>query len=88
VIGTGGTLLADFGLGTITLRRAGTDREEVIRQVEPAAGPLARQAAHLLAVVDGTETPRVTLRDGLSALEVTDALIRSAENRSWVTVGE
>jgi D-apiose dehydrogenase len=86
IIGTGGTLFADFGLGTITLRRAGTDREEVIRQVEPAAGPLTRQASHLLAVADGTEQPRVTLRDGLAALEATEALIQSAENRCWVDV--
>lgn len=86
IIGTGGTLLADFGLGTIALRRAGTDREELIRQIEPAAGPLTRQAAHLLAVARGTEQPRVTLRDGLAALEVTAALIGSAKHRTWVAI--
>jgi predicted dehydrogenase len=86
IVGTGGTLTADIGAGTVTVRRGGQAHDEVHSLAEAPAVPLARQAAHLLAVARGEESPRVTLDDGLAALAVTNALIRSAPTRSWVTV--
>jgi predicted dehydrogenase len=86
VVGTGGTLTADIGTGTVTVRRGGEDHDEVHSLAEAPVVPLARQAAHLLAVARGDDAPRVTLDDGLAALAVTNALIRSAPTRSWVTV--
>lgn len=86
VVGSGGTLQADFREGTVALRMAGEEVERSIRQVESAADALARQARHLLAVAAGDEEPRVTLADGLAALETTDALVRSAGTRGWVEV--
>lgn len=86
IVGTGGTLVADIGSGVITVRRRGEDHDRLYDLSEAPAGPLSRQAAHLLAIAAGTETPRVTLDDGLAALAVTDALIRSAPTRSWVRI--
>ena len=86
VVGSGGVVFADIGRGTVTLRRAGEEFDRSFDLAEPAAVPLGRQAAHLLAVAAGDEEPKVGLRDGLAALAVTDALIRSAVDRSWVTV--
>lgn len=86
IVGTGGSIFADIGQGKVTLRIAGESGEHVIQQVEPNSEPLRRQAKHLLAVAAGNEVARVTLTDGLAALEVTDALIRSSVERSWVSV--
>ncbi len=86
VVGSGGVLFADIGRGTVRLRQAGADDERLVDLAEPASVPLGRQAAHLLAVARGEEQPRVGLRDGLAALAVTDALIRSAADRRWVQV--
>jgi len=86
VVGSGGTLQADFRHGNVVLRMAGEDGERSISQVESAADALASQARHLLAVAQGDVAPRVTLADGLAALETTDSLIRSASTRGWVEV--
>ncbi|MFB2596637.1 Gfo/Idh/MocA family protein [Herbiconiux sp. P17] len=86
IVGSEGALFADIGRGTIALRRGGEVFDRAFDLAEPASVPLGRQAAHLLAVASGAEQPRVGLRDGLAALAVTDALIRSAADRSWVAV--
>lgn len=86
VVGSGGTLFADIARGTVEVRAAGEEGTRQYSYAEPAATPLARQAAHLLAVAEGRQEPRVTLRDGLAALAATDALIRSAQTRTWTAV--
>lgn len=86
VIGTGGTLFADIARGRVTVRRAGEDFDQLFDLAEPPAEPLARQAAHLLAVAAGEEAPRVGIRDGLAALTVTEALIASARDHRWTPV--
>jgi predicted dehydrogenase len=42
------------------------------------ADPLARQLAHFCAVIRGETTPRVTARDGLANLRVTEAIAEAA----------
>ncbi|MFW6598223.1 Gfo/Idh/MocA family protein [Propionibacteriaceae bacterium Y2011] len=86
VIGTDGSLTADLGGGTTEVRRTGVDGAQRFADLAPAGVALTRQAAHLLAVARGDEEPRVTLADGLAALQVADALRTSAPTRSWVTV--
>lgn len=86
--GTEGVLFADIRHGRISLRRAGEDHERRYDLAESPAEPLARQAAHLLAVADGVAEPRVTLADGVAALAVADALTRSAETRTWTAVAD
>lgn len=86
VLGTGGTLQLDVGRGEVILRRKGAEHDERFDLAEAPAVPLRRQAEHLLALAAGTESPRVTLQDGLAAMSVTDALIRSAAGRTWEPV--
>ena len=88
VVGSGGSLFADIGRGTITVRAARDNYDREFALAEPAAVPLTRQATHLLAIADGSETPRVTYLDGMAALATTDALMRSAVTRSWIAVPE
>jgi D-apiose dehydrogenase len=85
IVGTEGILMTDVARGRVTVRRAGAD-DAVEDLAEPPSAPLTRQAAHLLAVADGREAPVAGLRDGLAALEVAAALIRSAPGRTWEKV--
>lgn len=88
VIGTHGSLVADIGAGTTTVRRVGSAALETYDDRAPAAAALARQASHLLAVARGEETPAVSLADGVAAIQVADALRSSAPTRNWVNLTE
>lgn len=46
--------------------------------------PLARQMAHFVDVISGQATPRVTARDGLENLRVTEAIARAARQGTVV----
>lgn len=83
VVGTGGSLLADFGRGTLTIRAVGDDGEQLHSYPETPAIALRRQLDHLLDVADEAASPLVGLDDGLAALAVTDALRESATTSSW-----
>lgn len=50
------------------------------------ADPLARQLDHFVAVVRGTATPLVSVRDGLQNLRVTDAIALAVARRAEVEV--
>src|SRR6266704_6474530 len=50
------------------------------------ADPLARQLAHFCAVIRGEATPRVTARDGLANLRVTEAIAEAARTRTTITL--
>lgn len=84
IVGTGGSLLADFGRGTLTVRAAGDAAEQLYSYPETAAVALRRQLDHLLDVADGTASPLVSLDDGLAALAVADALRASAAAGTWI----
>ncbi|NED97818.1 Gfo/Idh/MocA family oxidoreductase [Phytoactinopolyspora alkaliphila] len=86
VAGTGGSLLADFGRGTLTIRAAGEDFDQHRSYPEAPSAALGRQARHLLDVARGAVTPAVSLDDGLAALAVTDALRASAVSDDWVSL--
>ncbi|PZF86694.1 Gfo/Idh/MocA family protein [Jiangella anatolica] len=86
VVGTGGSLLADVGRGTLTLRRAGEDADRLQSFAEPPAAALGRQLDHLLEVAAGAAAPLVGLDDGLAALAVADALRASAASGDWTAV--
>jgi D-apiose dehydrogenase len=86
VIGTGGSLMADLTRGTLTLRRSGETHDQLHVHVEAPAAALGRQADHLLAIARGEEEPVATLDDGIAALAMADALIRSADERAWTAV--
>lgn len=87
VIGSGGTLFADIARGVLTVRRAGETLERIHDLAEPASEPLARQAAHLLALAaDPGLAPLVGIDDGLAALRTAEAMIHSASAGGWCAV--
>ncbi|GAA2619944.1 hypothetical protein GCM10010399_58840 [Dactylosporangium fulvum] len=83
VLGTGGSLLADLGRGTIAVRAGSADRVVLHELPEPAAAALARQAAHLVAVCRGEVPPQVTLADGVAALAASEAVRRATATHVW-----
>ncbi len=50
------------------------------------ADPLARQLAHFCAVIRGEATPRVTARDGLANLRVTEAIAEAARTGTTINL--
>ena len=48
------------------------------------ADPLERQLAHFCAVIRGDTQPRVTVRDGLANLRVTEAIVEAARTRKAI----
>ena len=52
------------------------------------ADPLARQLAHFCAVILGEAKPRVTARDGLANLRVTEAIAEAARTGTTITLDE
>lgn len=50
------------------------------------ADPLQRQLAHFCAVIRGEATPRVTARDGLANLRVTEAIAEAARSGKTITL--
>ncbi len=48
--------------------------------------PLARQLAHFCAVIRGETSPRVTARDGLANLRVTEAVAQAARTGTTITL--
>ena len=50
------------------------------------ADPLARQLAHFCAVIRGEAKPRVTARDGLANLRVTEAIAEAARTGTTITL--
>lgn len=84
VVGTGGSLFADLGRGDLTVRTVEGGVVQTSHAEPPAAG-LRRQAEHLLDVAAGVAAPVVTLRDGLAAIAIADALRESAASGSWTT---
>jgi predicted dehydrogenase len=50
------------------------------------ADPLARQLSHFCAVIRGEERPRVTARDGLANLRVTEAIATAAKTGTTITL--
>lgn len=87
IVGTGGTLFADIGAGTIGLRGRTADTDRTIALPQTPAEVLQAQASHLLAVAAGTEQPAVGLADGLAALAVAESALRSAESGQWTAIG-
>lgn len=86
VLGTGGSLQANWSDGTIVLRCAGDRGEWHLNEPEAPARALAQQATHLLQVARGEAAPCVNLNDGLAALAVAEAVRESAGKRQWASV--
>jgi predicted dehydrogenase len=97
IVGEQGSLIADYGPGTVTLylgehRRAGSAWEAVDTGKEdlPASGgePLRLELEAFLAACRGEQPVAVTAADGLIAVEVAEAATESARLARLVTLAE
>jgi predicted dehydrogenase len=85
IIGDAGALDVDVPSGEIRVRRAGqTAQVEYYAQARDDA--FHAQAAHFIAVAGRTAPPVVDVYDGLAALQVSDAMRRSALENRWMDV--
>jgi UDP-N-acetylglucosamine 3-dehydrogenase len=97
IVGEEGSLVADYGTGTVTLylgehRRVGATWEAVDTGKEdlPASGgePLRLELEAFLAACRGEQPVTVTAADGLIAVEVAEAATRSARLARLVSLAE
>jgi UDP-N-acetylglucosamine 3-dehydrogenase len=97
IVGEEGSLVADYGTGTVTLhrgehRRVGPVWEAMDTGKEdlPASGgePLRRELEAFLAACRGAQPVSVTAEDGLIAVEVSEAATRSARLARLVSLSE
>ncbi len=85
VIGEEGVVEMDIATGSIVLQPYGGDEQvEIVREERDVA--FVRQLEHFIEVALGRAEPIVSLRDGVNAIAVADALVVAATERRWVDV--
>lgn len=83
ITGDAGRLEVDVTAGTIRVHR--TNQTDLVEDhAEPRDRAFGAQAAHFLAVAGRTVSAAADVHDGLAALEVADALQRSAVQARWI----
>jgi predicted dehydrogenase len=86
VVGDQGTLDIDVVKSRVVLCRRGEDHVSHYHQLQHRDAMMERQHEHFLDIVRKSATPKVTAEDGVQALAVADALIRSTESGLWEPV--
>ena len=86
IVGDRGTIVVDALAGTAAVTLAAEDFARQYARVAHRDDAYERQLTHFAAVIRGEESPRVTLEDGLCAVDVADACIRSCESGAWEPV--
>ena len=97
IVGQEGSLVADYGAGTVTLHRGehrrvgpGWEAMDTGKEELPASGgePLRLELEAFLAACRGEQPVAVTAEDGLIAVEVAEAATRSARLARLVSLAE
>lgn len=85
VVGEEAVVEMDIATGSIGLRQHGAD---VLVEAVPEARDVAfvRQLEHFIEVALGRAEPIVSLRDGVNAIAVADALVTACTERRWVDI--
>ena len=86
VIGDGGVLTINATKTSITVQIYKDDFERVYDLAETFDSMMLAQIEHFLDVISSESESKVTVDDGINALRVADALIRSIETNSWQAV--
>ena len=86
VIGDEGTLSINATRMSITVQMYEDDFEREYHVPETFDSMMLRQIKHFIDVIDSDTECRVTVDDGINALRVADALIRSTEKNSWQAI--
>ena len=85
IIGDAGALDVDVPSGEIRLRRTG-EAEQVESHAQARDDAFRAQATHFIAVAGRAVPPLVDVYDGLAALQVSEAMRRSALENCWIDV--
>ena len=83
IIGDKGTVAVDAVKAAVSLQIYDEGFERNYRIAETFDGMMSRQIEHFVSVIRGTESIKVTIEDGISALRIADSLILAAENKVW-----
>lgn len=86
IVGDEGVLTVNATKTSITLQKYEDDFERVYDIAETFDSMMLRQIDHFLDVINADVECKVTVADGISALRVADALIRSIEKNAWQEV--
>ena len=86
LVGDQGTIDIDVAKSQVVLGKHGEDRFIHYQQIEHRDAIMEKQHEHFLEVIRKVATPKVTVEDGVRALAVADALIRSTESGLWEPV--
>jgi predicted dehydrogenase len=86
LVGDQGTIDIDVAKSQVVLGRRGEDHLTHYHQPEHRDAIMEKQHEHFLEVIRKVATPKVTVEDGVRALAVADALIRSTESGLWEPV--
>lgn len=85
VIGEEGVVEMDIASGSIGVKPHGGDELlEIVREERDVA--FVRQLEHFIEIAQGRAEPIVSLRDGVNAIAVADALVVACTERRWVDV--
>lgn len=88
LIGDQGTVEVDAVRNSVTLSRRGESYKRNYEFPEHRDDVMERQHDHFLEIIRDGRDPTVTIGDGLKALSVADALIRSTQSGLWELVGD
>jgi predicted dehydrogenase len=86
IIGDEGVVAVDAVGGFVMHQKYDEDHQRIYKIQETFDGMMTHQLEHFIAVIRGTEEVLTTAEDGLNALKIADALIRSSKAGSWQRV--
>ncbi|MGE3384872.1 MAG: Gfo/Idh/MocA family protein [Pyrinomonadaceae bacterium] len=86
IVGDEGTIALDASNRSLVVRRYADGFDQMYAIEETFDSMMSRQLSHFLDVAAGERQPDVTIDDGINALRVADALIRSARTGSWESI--
>lgn len=87
IVGENGTAEWDYSVGQVRVQRAGQRDWEIMAYSFAPNDMYIAEARHFLECVEQGGAPRAGLGDGIAALEVALAALRSAAERTWVSLG-
>lgn len=83
VIGDEGWLLLDATSKSLSIRRYSENYDQVYAFDETFDSMMSRQMEHFLEVIQGRSKCKVSVDDGVDALRVAEALVRSVRSNVW-----
>lgn len=86
IVGDEGSMTVDATRRILSIQNYADEFEKACPIAETFDSMMSRQLDHFVSVIKKNEECRVTVEDGINALRVADALIRSNESGSWQSI--